>query len=125
MTLKADVFIITDLMRQLTKAIAKAGIDISSGALGGEYGYGAYYQNEVFEMRPYFWDDCTCELQDDVDLHSDTCEYDLPNFKHYKTNFEVSWYKYIGRSMEYTPGTADAWSEVVAECIESIKTKGR
>jgi hypothetical protein len=32
----------------------------SHGLLGGEWGYGQEYANEVFEMHPYWWGDCTC-----------------------------------------------------------------
>lgn len=30
------------------------------GCLGGEWGYGQDFQNNVFEMRPYYWGDCDC-----------------------------------------------------------------
>jgi hypothetical protein len=30
------------------------------GLLGSEYGYGQEFENEVFEMHPYWWGDCTC-----------------------------------------------------------------
>lgn len=39
----------------LTEALSKAGIDISSGFLGGEYGYGAAFENDVFMMHPFCW----------------------------------------------------------------------
>lgn len=30
------------------------------GLLGGEWGYGQDFKNDVFEMHPYWWGDCTC-----------------------------------------------------------------
>jgi hypothetical protein len=30
------------------------------GFLGGEYGYGQDFKNDVFEMWPYWWGDCDC-----------------------------------------------------------------
>lgn len=30
------------------------------GLLGGEWGYGQDFRNDVFEMHPYWWGDCTC-----------------------------------------------------------------
>ena len=30
------------------------------GLLGGEWGYGQEFENDVFEMHPYYWGDCTC-----------------------------------------------------------------
>lgn len=45
----------------LTEQCAKAGKDISGGLLGGEFGYGAYVDNDVFMMHPFCWcerDDC-------------------------------------------------------------------
>lgn len=54
--------------------------------------------------------------------HSDECEMDKPNFKHYTSGIEVEWYKYIGRSMEYDQDIpVEKWVEVFKQCMESIK----
>lgn len=45
----------------LTEELSKRGSEISGGLLGGEYGYGAYFENETFMMHPFCWcdsDDC-------------------------------------------------------------------
>lgn len=46
----------------ITEAISKVAPDkVSAGLLGGEFGYGAGFENEVFMMHPYCWceqDDC-------------------------------------------------------------------
>jgi len=48
-----------DLVK-LTEFLCKK-LKLESGfGLGGQYGYGVDYKNEVFEMRPYYWGDCSC-----------------------------------------------------------------
>lgn len=71
----SDDRISNDLV-DLTEALAKAGADISGGFLGGEYGYGAYFENDTFMMHPYCWcgrSDCawcvSCECGDDADQY--------------------------------------------------------
>ena len=177
------------LTEYLTKKVFK-GQWQGGGLLGGEYGYGVDYRNDVFEMRPYCWEACSCgwdemefnephsencyqslvekelkkygwkkdkfgfldspkrmtyseseKIQDKVykkyckkfgltfpegcavhctceheynfkkwfeknkkgkNGHADDCVLELPNFKHYKSGLEIRWYKFIGRSMEYS-----------------------
>ena len=173
------------------------------GVLGGEYGYGQNYKNEIFEMRPYHWGDCTCSFDDDRDkwdeenthkkdcyqtffdslhyeddeeywkkekeghrgidgpcdcvevarekfgidpelpggfvhctcdymqrweeflatnFHSNECPIDKPNFKHYESQLEITWYKYIGRGMEYNMELDFRdWAKIATECLDSIK----
>ena len=47
---------------------------------------------------------CTCEHDNNFKKgkngHADDCVFELPNFLHKKTGFEVRFYKYLGRSME-------------------------
>lgn len=51
-----DHFLVT-----LTEAIAQIDRDVvAHGPLGGEFGYGARYENGVFVMRPFYWGDCDC-----------------------------------------------------------------
>ena len=57
--------LVSNLMIALTKNIKESGNEIAEqGFLGGEYGYGADYKNNVFEMRPFYWGDCTCDYDD-------------------------------------------------------------
>jgi hypothetical protein len=167
------------------------------GALGGEYGYGQNFKNEVFEMRPFWWGDCTCgfearnnewieainhapecyqtriqescfipgsdyetkeghdwgecaceeELCKEMGLtypegsrihctceykpahkkwletndHSKHCALILPNFFHYESGLEISWYKYIGRGMEANMELSYLeWTKIVEECLCTI-----
>lgn len=197
--------LVSNMMVAITKKIDESGSDIATqGFLGGEYGYGAHYKNDVFEMRPYYWGECTCNYDtivnrweethdhkycyqtlfrerhyvnygadggwnfetkpghgwsDNCDCvevvcakfgidpkapgghvhctcgfseelarirseykHSDDCQEDKPNFKHYASGTEVYWYKYIGRGMEYDPETpVEQWVEIFKECLKSIQ----
>ena len=50
-----------DMLVALTEAIAKRDADaVVHGFLGGEFGYGAVYENETFAMHPFCW----CERED-------------------------------------------------------------
>ena len=45
----------------IVAALGRSGVPLSGGLLGGEFGYGAIYENSVFEMHPFCWcdrDDC-------------------------------------------------------------------
>ena len=74
---KIDEDEISDLLRQLTKDICtKTGAYPYGGVLGGKFGYGVDYENDVFAMFKYCWCD-----QDDCPW----CAGDAPNFLHKKT----------------------------------------
>jgi hypothetical protein len=108
-------------LRELTKAIFDRAGEGGSYGLGGQYGYGAKIDNEVFEMHPYCWCD------------SDNCEWcndGRANFVHKNGRLEVTWYKYIGRGMEISiipqSKTNNIASEVDAwflECVNSLPEK--
>src|SRR5690606_31355785 len=52
---------IAQALVDLTERLAKQGYETSAGLLGGEFGYGAFYEDDTFHMRPYCWcgkDDC-------------------------------------------------------------------
>lgn len=53
--------------------------------------YGIAYENQTFMMHPYCWCD-----EDDCPW----CNLGAPNFHYYPKDFQVYWYKYIGRGME-------------------------
>lgn len=164
----------------LTAGLAAAGLDISSGLLGGEFGYGGIYENDVFMMHPYCWcerDDCpwcaVCSCPDEAweyFVDGERCTYEeyqeffdnvvgpaprtpvglnawerraekanarrsqvhvpmcrwcaspqdvRPNFLHKDSGTSVTWYKYIGRSMEARLG--GQWADILAECLESLR----
>lgn len=190
-----------DDLRDLTEALANAGWQPSGGFLGGEFGYGAEYENDVFEMHPFHWGDCECGYesrewdwyetnQHDVHCyqaeirrrgfrspldgesdgsyaerearnhaitdqvcaemgldphmgsyvhctcsyreraaawhatpegqHSETCRVVLPNFRHKVSGYSLTWYKYIGRGMEFEPIDRQRWQQIMAESLGSI-----
>jgi hypothetical protein len=64
------------------------------------------FRNEVFELRPYYWGDCTCGFEDQEDQpaesrqmqgHKTDCLVIAPNFR--CGDIEIRWYKHIGRGM--------------------------
>ena len=191
--------VVTDqLINQMMYAIAETILQ-SKGEPTDLYSYGTYYKNDVFEMRPFYWGDCTCDYEPTVakwekendhdptcyqtifhemhykkddygfkeghdfndecgcvatvcamfkispdapgsyvhctcmhDIntanflntisHSESCEVDKPNFKHYNSGIEIEWYKYIGRDMEYPDDiSTDVWINMFEKCMRSIK----
>ncbi len=78
---------ISSSLRDLTEILEEhTGTDNVQGILGGRHGYGVEFKNDVFEMHPYYWGDCTCEYDDDVEkfydnlFHEDHCyQTDLTN----------------------------------------------
>ena len=99
----------------LTEAISKMNPDlVSQGLLGGRFGYGANYENDVFMMHPYCWCD-----KDDCVWCGDEC---APNFHHFKSDLKIWWYKWIGRGMDYNNKPKN-WNQIFNECVESLKGK--
>ena len=56
---------LSDFLRELTRRIDEKYPElVGHGFLGGEHGYGAEFSNDVFEMRTYYWGDCTCGYEE-------------------------------------------------------------
>ncbi len=56
-----DVRRIANRLREITEAICNAtGQPEALGFIGGNYGYGAHFENDTFSMMPFYWGDCTC-----------------------------------------------------------------
>lgn len=47
-------------LREITKHLQGLTGEGCYGFLGGEHGYGVDYENDVFEMHPFWWGDCEC-----------------------------------------------------------------
>ena len=146
----------------ITEALAEKGADVTGGLLGGEYGYGANVENDVFMMHQFCWcesDDCPwcwgCTCPEDVDIYevrgqqvdfqdwldeydrtenrershrkqSDlVCDWcrgereNAPNFLHKPSGSKVSWYKWIGRSMEVD--LKAPWRKILTDCLAEIE----
>lgn len=99
---------LSENLRELTRQICLKTDDDGSGGLGGEYGYGCNFENDVFLMNRYCW----CE-QDGCKV----CNGEVPNFLYKPTNASVSWYKYIGRDNDVDGELPNDWFKT---CIESL-----
>jgi len=55
---------VADDLVDLTERLSQRGAEPAMGLLGGEFGYGAEYENDVFEMHPFWWGDCQCGHED-------------------------------------------------------------
>jgi hypothetical protein len=101
---------ISNGLRELTRVIVERNPDrYVVGLLGGLYGYGARWDDEIFSMHPFCW----CDSED-----CPWCEGDAPNFHHKETGFKIWWYKYIGRGMR-VEGFYD-WPKALAECFATV-----
>lgn len=80
------------------------------GGMGGRFGYGAKFENEVFTMQPDYQD-----------------EWTKPNFLHKPSGLTVNWYKWIGRDMEISNPdlTVGQWLDIWNECSESLPIEAR
>lgn len=128
---------------ELSAQLGKRNPDAQSyGLLGGEWGYGQDFANDVFEMHPFWWGDCTCgqekraaklddehpDLSDDewiewerANPHDPRCRYEMPNFRHFASGYTVEWYKYIGRSEKANrPISYTEFVQIITECLASI-----
>lgn len=107
---------ISEGLRALTKALHGAGIDVTGWGLGGENGYGANYENDVFMMHRFCW----CERETCPWCRDESPE---PNFRHKASGTTVHWYKWIGRSMEIEMLPQVDWATILRACIDSIPAR--
>lgn len=80
---------------------------------------GEKFKNDVFEANAFDWSECMC-----YDLPDDECKCghieQTYNFKW--KDFEVSWYKYLGRGMSINRAiTQDETNKMLSECLESLR----
>lgn len=132
-------------LRSLTRHILEVtGAERGGGLLGGEFGYGANFENDVFLMHPYCWcdkEDGSClwclhgDHPDFIRLLSErfgttregyydkvTHYFDPPHFWYKPTNIRIRWYKWIGRDNAINVGTISAsdWGAAMFHCTESV-----
>lgn len=116
----------------------------TSEGLSDPGGYGLHFENDTFEMRPYYWGGCTCGFETlewewdknnpgdedgrayvkwrETHGHSTDCLEILPNFRHKPSGLAISWYKYIGRGMETNQKVSDTEAlRIILECLRSIE----
>lgn len=108
----------------LTERLVKNGQSVShAGYLGGEFGYGCHFKNDVFVMRPFCWCELSsCATCEDQSSEPGDPEHVTPHFAVAGTPIEVRWYKWIGRSMEIGPAdlTVETWREAFDRAIASV-----
>jgi hypothetical protein len=126
----------------LTKCLVTKGLGDgtgTNGALGGEYGYGVDFENDVFMMHHYCWCmksdcpwclDCFCKVEEINEEYETVQECDncknpkesLPNFWYKPTDVKIHWYKWIGRSMEYNKKPQQkTWNKIFTHCVASLE----
>lgn len=148
-------------LRYLTEVLHCNGMadGEQGGALGGEFGYGADFENDTFRLNRFCWcerPDCqfclSCECGEDAARYflADGNEVEEPAFYkaggystgrvekvperqcvncreerkpsplflHKPSGSNVSWYKYIGRSMEINVRVP--WQTVMSDCLASL-----
>jgi hypothetical protein len=78
------------------------------------------FENPLFLFRDYEIWDCTCDGQDE-DIHGPNCEFGEPNFRYKPENYELSWYKHIGRSMVANKEiSVEEFHQIINTCILSL-----
>lgn len=56
---------VADDLYDLSEALGKRDPESQAhGFLGGEWGYGQDFENDVFEMHPFWWGDCECGYEE-------------------------------------------------------------
>jgi hypothetical protein len=71
---------------------------------------------------------CTCSFVErqnaaaEANPHAADCPEGWPNFRHAASGFEVCWYKWIGRGMNFSREiSTDEWARIAAECMASVR----
>lgn len=104
------------LLVELTKAIDESGSEIAvQGFLGGTYGYGADFKNDVFEMRPFYWGDCECDYDTLRSEWEDSHDHDK---ECYQTTFRNMHYVDYPNSYDYKEGHGWFSGKRGCTCIE-------
>ena len=79
------------------------------------------YINGTFEMRSYYWGECS--RHETFDISCEICQKEeAPNFK-YK-DLEVRWYKYLGRGTSCNKIiNAQEGVDIFTDCMKSLETE--
>lgn len=138
---------VSNFLVWLTEVLDKTGrADAHHGLLGGQYGYGADFENDVFMLHSYCWCerpdclwcmvwlsnvvDCTEEEEQrhrekqiaQIRLHYGdwmaSQHTGAPHFLHKPSKSCVHWYKWIGRSQKYQLNMPLA--RIMHDCRKSI-----
>jgi FkbM family methyltransferase len=95
--------------------------DILMGSLNGDC-YGVDYENDIFEIHPYYWGECTCEDQNENGYHTPDCLLMRPNFVYKPTGYKLEWYKYAMRDAYANMDLSiKEFAEMVLHCANSVE----
>lgn len=135
---------LVNLTEYLTKKVFKGEYQ-GGGLLGGEFGYGVDYENDVFMIHKYCWCDqeekCLWCMMNDPKENKNYKKMKkelrkmfgkfwekwggAPTFFYKPTKVGVRWYKWIGRDMEWKEEpTPKEWRKIYAHCVKSISPIG-
>ena len=84
---------------------------------------GERFKNDVFECNAYDWSECNClgSWDDDWTGEKCTCGWKPQTYNFKWKDFEVSWYKYLGRGMSMNRKIKDKeLSAMLSECLGSL-----
>lgn len=84
---------------------------------------GERFKNHVFECNAYDWSECRCSGSWDNDWSDEKCTCGWkPQLYNFKWNdFEVSWYKYLGRGMSMNREIkSKELNKMLSECLSSL-----
>jgi|SRR3990167_7853 len=128
---------LVNLTEYLTKKVFKNEWQ-GGGLLGGEYGYGVDFENGTFMMHQFCW--CEKSSCDWCAVNGKRLQKKLlkkygdkkwaewgyaPLFWYKPSNFQVRWYKWIGRGTEYNKKiSTKEWQKIYEECIKSLLVMG-
>jgi len=86
--------------------------------------YGVEFENDTFWVMPYWWGDCTCGCDENLEDHELDCKLVKPNFFHKSSGLEVSWYKYPLRdAYSNVELSGNILKNAIDDCIKSLNIK--
>ena len=85
---------------------------------------GFVFENDVFRIHPYWWNECQCpgwDSDEGASKHLPDCFQESPNFTFKPTGLTISWYKYPFRdSYSSEPLDARKLARVMEACAASL-----
>lgn len=101
---------IAEKLYQLSERLGKMSPENQAhGCLGGEWGYGQEFKNDVFEMRPYYWGDCDCSWETKLHEFSSTIEHEPDCFQNKWAQWNKAW-----REQHQSPKEKRHWRKTMA-----------
>lgn len=126
---------ISQCLYSLTELLVRGKLaERCGGGMGGEFGYGADFENDVF----FLTHDCQgCDSEECFRCKNSRKELlfkpsgrgwkTCALFWHKQSGLKIAWYKWLGRDMEMNRKSISGkeWSRIFTECWDSIPEKAR